>query len=204
MPTLKSEWGCPKCERETGKMVQILAQEGRLICPENSTHKWTDTPSFFADQPKMRFKPELLTAQQTDIAPLKLTMKNKTLSAARKKYGDKLEATVAQMIEQLTEGDMMIVGETDLGRIKDRMGQRPSNSSELVGMIYAKMCEVDEAKEDRDRAIKDLKAYESMSPGRVVVDLGQNLQAAIDKADGVPVKLWLESKIATALQENWF
>lgn len=152
----------------------------------------------------MDFKPELLKAQQTDIAPLKLTMKNKTLSAARNKYGDKLEATVAQMIEQLTEGDMMIVGETDLGRIKDRMGQRPSNSSELVGMIYAKMCEVDEAKEDRDRAIKDLKAYESMSPGRVVVDLGQNLQAAIDKADGVPVKLWLESKIATALQENWF
>lgn len=204
MPTLRSEFSCPKCKRETGKLVQILASDGRLSCPENSGHRWVDTPSFFNDHPTMDFKPELLKAQQTDIAPLKLTMKNKTLSAARNKYGDKLEATVAQMIEQLTEGDMMIVGETDLGRIKDRMGQRPSNSSELVGMIYAKMCEVDEAKEDRDRAIKDLKAYESMSPGRVVVDLGQNLQAAIDKADGVPVKLWLESKIATALQENWF
>ena len=205
MPTLKCEFSCPLCKRESGKIVQILASEGRLTCPDNSSHRWVDTAAFFADNPTMDFKPQLIKATQTDIGPLKLTLKNHLIAAAQAKFGDKLDATVGQLIESLVEGDMMVIGETDLKRIQDRMGQRPSNSSELYGMIYAKMCEVDEAKEERDRALKDLKAYEGMSMGRVVVDLAQNYPAAVEKAKNAeqPLKLWLETSVANMIENNW-
>ena len=117
-----------------------------------------------------------------------------------------MDAAVAEVLLQLVDGDVMIVGETDKQRLFDRLGQKFSNSGELVGVVYAKMCEVDEAKGERDAAVEDLKAYESRSPGRIVVDLADQFSVAQSKAKDAetPLKVWLEDQLRNALQNNWF
>ena len=73
-------------------------------------------------------------------------------------------------------------------------------------MIYALGCEVEEAKQITDNAQRDLKAYEGMAPGRVVVDLGDQYQEAVEKSRGAgqPLKFYVETNLKNALRDNWF
>jgi len=209
MPAFKTEFSCPKCKRETGQSNQISAAEGRLTCPANSNHRWDDTAAFYADGPQMEFKvgPAKFppVEGQTPIT-LKIPLRIKTDLSAQWGSDEAVSARVADILLQMAEGEVMILGMTDKGRLFDRLGQKFSNSSELVGIVYAKMCEVDEAKGERDAAVEDLKAYESRSPGRVIVDLGDQFATAQAKAKDAetPLKLWIEERTRMALQENWF
>lgn len=209
MPVFKTEFSCPKCKRETGQSNQISAAEGRLTCPANSNHRWADTAAFYADGPQMEFKvgPAKFppVEGQTPIT-LKIPLRIKTDLSAQWGSDEAVSARVVDILLQMAEGEVTILGMTDKGRLFDRLGQKFSNSSELVGIVYAKMCEVDEAKGERDAAVEDLKAYESRSPGRVIVDLGDQFATAQAKAKDAetPLKLWIEERTRMALQENWF
>ena len=209
MPQFKTEFSCPKCKRETGQSNQISAADGRLICPANSNHKWVDTPSFYADGPVMEFKvgPAKFppVEGQTPIT-LKIPLRLKTELETRWGAEEAVSAKIVDVLLQLVDGDVMVLGQTDMSRLFDRLGEKFSNSSELVGVVYAKMCEVDEARGERDSAIEDLKAYESRSPGRIVLDLGDQFSAAQAKAKDAeaPLKVWLEERVNTALTNNWF
>jgi hypothetical protein len=142
---------------------------------------------------------------QTPIT-LKIPLRIKTDLSAQWGSDEAVSARVVDILLQMAEGEVTILGMTDKGRLFDRLGQKFSNSSELVGIVYAKMCEVDEAKGERDAAVEDLKAYESRSPGRVIVDLGDQFATAQAKAKDAetPLKLWIEERTRMALQENWF
>ena len=209
MPVLKTEFACPKCKRETGKSTQIMAAEGRLTCPANSNHKWEDTAAFYADGATMEFKVGPAKFPPVEgLTPFTLKIPLRIKSELEKRWGteDAVSARIADVLLQLVDGDVMIVGQTDMGRLFDRLGQKFTNSSELVGVVYAKMCEVDEAKAEATAATEDLKAYESRSPGRVVVDLGDQFATAQAKAKDAetPLKLWLDERLRAALVDNWF
>ena len=209
MPQLKTEWACPKCKRETGASTQIVANEGRLSCPANSNHRWVDTADFYSDGATMEFKvgPAKFppVEGQTPIT-LKIPLRIKTELAAQWGSDEAVSARVADVLLQMSEGEVMIVGVTDKGRLFDRLGAKFTNSSELVGIVYAKMCEVDEAKGERDAAIEDLKAYESRSPGRIVIDLGGQFETAKAKAKDaeMPLKEWAETQLRNGIENNWF
>jgi hypothetical protein len=209
MPVFKTEFSCPKCKRETGQSNQISAAEGRLTCPANSNHKWDDTAAFYADGPQMEFKvgPAKFppVEGQTPIT-LKIPLRIKTELATRWGTEEAVAAKISDVLLQLVDGEVMVVGQTDMTRLFERLGQKFSNSSELVGVVYAKMCEVDEAKAERDSAVEDLKAYESRSPGRIIVDLGDQFETAKGKAKDAesPVKIWVEDQLRNALANNWF
>jgi hypothetical protein len=209
MPQFKTEFSCPKCKRETGQSNQISAAEGRLTCPVNSNHRWGDTAAFYADGPVMEFKvgPAKFppVEGQTPIT-LKIPLRIKTELEQRWGAEEAVSAKVSDVLLQLTDGDVMVVGQTDISRLVDRLGQKFANSSELVGIVYAKMCEVDEAKAERDAAVEDLKAYESRSPGRVVINLGDQLSTAQAKAKDaeMPVAVWVEMQLKNGIENNWF
>jgi hypothetical protein len=207
MPQLKTEFCCPACEKATGKHVQILAADGKLICPENSNHRWIDTPSFYADNPKMVFHvgPAKFPPVEGQT-PITLKVPQRIKDALDSRYSAGLESVVANVLLQLVDGDVMVVGQTDMARLFERLGQKFSNSSELVGVVYAKMCEVDEVKAERDAAVADLKAYEGRSIGRVVVDLGDQYATAQAKAKDAeqPLKQWVDDQLRNALANNWF
>lgn len=209
MPTIKTEFGCVFCERKTGKQVQILASEGKLICPENPAHRWEDTASFYADQPKMIFKvgPAKFPPVEGQT-PITIKVPLHLKDSLETRYKDGLSAAVADVLLQMVNGAPLMIGQTDVERLRDRLGKIPENSSDLVGMVYAMICQAEDAKAERDEAIKDLKAYEGMSRGRVVIDLGQNYEAAVAKAKDaeppMPVAVWLQQRVKSALDDNWF
>ena len=208
MPVFKTEFSCPKCKRETGQSNQISAAEGRLTCPANSNHRWEDTAAFYADGPQMEFKvgPAKFPPVEGQT-PITLKIPQRLKDSLDSRYSAGLDTVVANILLQLVDGDVMVVGQTDMGRLKERLGQPFENSSELVGVVYAKMCEVDEAKEAATAATEDLKAYESRSPGRIVVDLGDQFEAAQGKAKDceppMPLKMWAESRLQMIIRENW-
>ena len=209
MPSFKTEFCCPLCEKATGKQVQISATEGKLSCPENSTHRWVDTPSFYADNPKMVFKvgPAKFPPVEGQT-PITIKVPLHLKDSLEQRYKDGLSAAVADVLLQMVNGAPLMIGQTDVERLRDRLGKTPENSSDLVGMVYAKICEADDAKAERDEAVKDLKAFEGMSRGRVVVDLGDFYESAAAKAKDseppLPVGQYVQRMVRTALENNWF
>jgi hypothetical protein len=207
MPVFKTEFACRLCKDATGKSVQIVAVGGKLECPNG--HSWNDTATFQAMHGKdmMEFKvaPPVFPPQQNHT-PITVTVPNSVKDAAQAKFGDKLNPTIAGLLQMLCEGDILIINATDLQRISDKLGKRPSSSSELYGMIYALGCEMEDAKQITESAQRDLKAYEGMAPGRVVVDLGDQYSECVErsKTAGQPLKFWVESNLRNAVKDNWF
>ena len=78
----------------------------------------------------------------------------------------------------MAEGEIMIVGKNDAERIATLFGEKPKNGSHLFGLIYALQQQVADAKAEADTATKDLKAYEGLAPGRVVIRFGEQWQNA--------------------------
>lgn len=206
MPLMKTEFSCPTC-RNMGQKNQILANAGELVCSVNGSHKWNDTMLFKAENPSMDFKvaPPLPTVQEHH-RPLQLMVPMGLAEALAAKFGDKLGPTAASILMQMVEGNILIVGQTDLDRIKLVLGKIPASSSELFGMIYAKDQEITDYKATAETAQAEVKAYEGMSTGRVLVDLGDQLQSAKDLARGaeMPLKVWCETKLREGISNGWF
>jgi hypothetical protein len=201
---VKTEFSCPTCKRTTGTAVQVVANMGKLSCPKG--HTWADTADFYSENPIMEFKVEIpKNLPQQNYAPLTISVPLPLKQHLEATYGEKLSATVAAVLSQLSVNSM-VISDGDLQRLAERLGARPKNSSELVGLIYSKTCETDDAKQERDIAVKDLKAYEGMSPGRIVIDLSDQLVTAQTKAQdaALPVKVWCERVFTGALRDNWF
>ncbi len=207
MALIKSEFSCPICKKTTGALHQIYANLGELSCSFNPAHKWNDYIEFQNLGPTMDFKPEKQKAlPQQNHTPLTISVPIPLKAKLDEVYGDKMAATVVSVLNQMSEGQAMMIPETDVVRLTDRLGKRPVNSGELIGLVYAKTCEADDAKSERDTAVKDLKAYEGMAIGRIVIDLGDQLATAQAKAQDAeqPLKYWAEKQFRNALESGWF
>lgn len=209
MPLQKSEYACPRCKRETGKSSQIVANMGELLCSENGTHRWPDVVSFLEEKPTMEFKVDLpKVLPQQNYTPYTVSIPIGLKDALEKTYGEKAGPTVASILMQMIEGRVMIVGQTDLDRLGSAqgLGKVPENSGEMFGMIFALREEVAEAKMIADAAQRDVKAYEGISIGRTVVDLGDQYQAATVKAQdaSLPLGAWASKALRDGLENGWF
>jgi hypothetical protein len=206
---VKTEFQCPKCKRETGKSIQIEAVAGVISCPANAGHRWPDTAAFYADGAVMVFKVGPAKFPPVD-GQIDYTVKipKRIKGLLDSSFGDSIHAKIANLLTLMAEGggDVMLVGKVDYDRIADKLGKKPRDSSELYGILCATMAEVDEAKQERDSAVQDLKAYEGISRGRVVVDLGEQFEYAAGKAkdENLPTKVWIERNLINALGNNWF
>jgi hypothetical protein len=206
MPLIRSEYSCPRCKK-AGVKSQIVANLGQLMCEQNPDHSWVDTFAFYSENPVMEFKVEIpKNLPQQNHAPMTVSLPIGMEQALSAKYGDRVNNTVASVLQQMLEGDMLIIGKTDYDRLAQHIGKNPGSAGELVGMVYAMKCESDDQKQIAEAAAKDLKAYESMSPGRVVVDLGSQLSNVMEKARDaeLPLKLYVERKFLEGIENGWF
>jgi hypothetical protein len=198
----KTEFACPTCGE------QITAGPSGIICSANPSHRWNDTIEFYATNPQMKFKIEPPKAlPQEHHEPFALSLPIGVKDAFIAKFGEKAGVTIASVLMQMIEGNMMIIGQTDLDRLAkgEVLGKTPQNASELVGMVYSLRLDVDNEKAIAASATQDLKAYEGMSRGSVVVNLGDQYQNAVDKARGaeVPLKVFIERAVIQFLADNW-
>jgi hypothetical protein len=206
MAMIRTEFSCPKCKKITGELNRIHADAGELRCSKEPGHIWKDTITFFDDGPSIDFKPEIPeNLPQESHTPLTVSVPIALKDHLEQSYGKKLQATVVAVLSQMSPNTMTIA-ETDLQRLRDHLGKMPVNSSELVGLIYAKVCEATDAREERNEAVKDLKAYEDRSPGRIILDLGDQYQTAqqLAKDADMPLKMWAEQRFKNAVESNWF
>lgn len=202
----QTEFSCPRCKK-LGIKSQIHAGSGGINCEVNSEHKWNDSQVFASEGPEIEFVVEVpRNLPQEGRTPVTLSVPVGLMQALSARYADKTEATMVSILRQMDEGELLIIGKTDFDRLVAHLGKKPTSAGELVGMVYALKEEAKDQKELADIAVKDLKAYEGISPGRVVVDLGENYQTAVDMARGqeLPLKFWVEQKLKDGITNNWF
>ena len=71
------------------------------------------------------------------------------------KFGGTSESTIAGVLAMLSEGDILIVPESDLQRMKERFGKRPESSGELFGLMYSMSMDLETEKLTADTARKE-------------------------------------------------
>jgi hypothetical protein len=206
MPLVATEYACPLC-KAANLTSQINASDGALTCSMNPSNVWRDIQAFKDLKPRMeftvsqpKFQPQINHVEMKVMVPLGIKTTLET------KMAGKLEATVAGILSMLAEGDILIIPSQDLDRMKQRLGKKPESSGELFGMLFALGEQVTEAKQIAETASNEVKAYESRSPGSVVIDLGAHFTYAVEKAkdENMPVKLWIQDRMKNALENQWF
>jgi len=111
----------------------------------------------------------------------------------------------------VVEGQTMIIPPIDTKRIKEKLGEFGiadplRNSADLYGMLYTLGEKLREKTEEARQAGDDLKAYEGISRGTTLISLGAQYQNAVEKAkaEGLPLRVYIERSLITALENNWF
>jgi hypothetical protein len=147
-----------------------------------------------------------VVAVQQNHIKFEVSVPPRVKTALESRFGARVLETVAATLAMLSEGDVLIIPDSDLQRMKERLGKKPESSGELFGLIYNVGMELESAQLARDNAEKDLKAYEGRAYGMSVIDLGKNFQNANERAraENLPLKIWLEQRVANALENNWF
>lgn len=209
MSIVRTGYSCPLCKRETGDTNEILADSNRLRCSKVEAHVFPDLEEFRAMNPTIDFvqvqeKPK----PQENQTSINVTLSVPVYNALLARYGDRMGAAATGALKILVEGEAMIISESDveqMGQIPG-MPERPKNARHLIGLIFAMGQQMTEAKQATDNMAADLKAYEGMSPGRVIVDLGTHFNTAKEKAaaEGLPTKVFVEQKVAMSLENNWW
>jgi hypothetical protein len=162
---------------------------------------------FYDLKPSLDFRQEQpKPAVQASHTPITVNVPVRVKNAIQSRFAEKADATVAGVLSMMAEGEVLVIGETDLQRLASVLKERPKNGSHLFGMITALLYERDEAKQIADAAAKDVKAYEGLSVGRVLIDLGAQYGAAANRAqaESLPLRVWVERAMVSALENNWF
>ena len=207
MPSFRTGYSCPSCKRVTGDTNEIVA-EGRILkCSKVEEHQWADMQDFLDLRPQIEFKMEQQkSVNQPNHTPITVNVPVRVKNSIQSRFGDKADATVAGVLSMMAEGEVLVVGETDLHRLATILKERPKNGSHLYGMVYALTEEIKEAKQLSEAAVKDLKAYEGMSVGRVVVNLEDQFANASDRAraENMPLAVWVSRCLKNGLENSWF
>jgi len=214
MPTIKTEFSCPKCKKENGVLNQIVASGGSFRCLGNNDHIWSDAQKFSEEGLTVDFKVEMpRDLPQADHTPMTITVPIATKEALEKKYEDRsrMNATISSLLQTMAEGKHMLIPEVDIERIFQKLKElgfpnAPRNSSELFGILFTLGEKVEEEKQKADNAARDLQAYQGISIGRVIVNLGEVYQQAVEnaRAANLPLPLYCEQNLKNAISNNWF
>ena len=200
LPTVKTRYACPSCS------AQIVAENRQLICSANRSHSWNDIATFMGLNPQVKYeesKPPVVVQQ--NHVKVEVTVPPRVKAGLEAKFGNASSSTIAGVLEMLSEGEILIIPESDLERMKQRFGKKPESSGELFGMIYSLGMDADSSKEAAEIARRDVMAYEGRNPGAVLIDLGPLYGAVVEKAKDAnePTKVYVERVLKTVVENNW-
>lgn len=201
MPTVKTRYACPSCS------AQIVAENRQLVCSANRSHSWNDIATFMGLNPQVKYeesKPPVVVQQ--NHVKVEVTVPPRVKAGLEAKFGNASSSTIAGVLDMLSEGEVLIIPESDLQRIKEKFGKRPESSGELFGMIYNLTMELETEKLIADEAKKDVAIYEGRNPGAVLVNLGPLYGPVMEKAreQNETAKMWIERNLKTAIENSWF
>jgi hypothetical protein len=197
---VKTRYACVHCG------AQINAENRQLICSANRSHSWNDVAAFMALNPQVKYeesKPPIVN--QPNHVKVEVTVPPRVKQGLESKFGTTSSSTIAGILGMLSEGEVLIVPEADLQRMKELLGKRPESAAEMFGLIYNLSMELETAKLVADEAKKDIAIYEGRNPGAVVVQLGPLYGTVVEKArdQGETAKLYVERVVKTVVDNNW-
>jgi hypothetical protein len=200
MPIVKTRYACPTCG------AQIQAENRVLVCSANRSHSWNDSNVFASLNPQVKYtesKPPL--AVQPNYVKVEVAVPPPVKQGLEARFGSTSSPTIAGVLGMLSEGEVMIVPQSDLQRMKELLGKVPESSSEMFGLVYNLSMELQTAKLIADEARKDVAIYEGRNPGAVLINLGALFGAVNEKArdQGETAKLWCERVIKHVIENNW-
>ena len=201
MPIVKTRYACPTCG------AQVQAENRKLVCSANPAHTWNDIATFQSLNPAVKYeesKPPIMV--QPNHVKVEVTVPPRVKQGLEAKFGTTSSSTISDILGMLAEGEILIVPESDLQRMKELLGKRPESSSEMFGLIYNLSMELETAKLIADEAKKDVAIYEGRNPGAVLINLGALFSSANEKAhsNNQTLKEWMEASVKTALENSWF
>ncbi len=198
---IPTRYACPSCGG------QIQAESGRLVCTANSNHVWNDIATFQSLNPQIKYeeaKPPVIVQQ--NHVKMEVSVPPRVKQGLDSKFGNTSSSTIAGVLGMLSEGEVMIVPESDLMRIKEKFGKRPESSAELFGLLYSLSMDLETANLIAENARREVQAYEGRNPNSVLIDLGSMYGPVLEKAkeQNEPMKVWLERNLKNAIENSWF
>lgn len=206
MPSAPTEFACPTCAA-AGKSNRINATDGALICTGDGSHLWRDTDTFLKLQPARAFTVAPPKFEDSTIrSELKIMVPVAVKQALETKFGAKTDSTIIGFLTMLTEGEVLVIPQSDLKLISEKLGSTPGSSGELKGMVYSAVMDRDTAVESEKIAAGKLAAIRGKNPDMVVINLGDQYEAGINQARGRDMQLdeFIESSVRNGLANSWF
>ncbi len=200
---------CPVCKEEGVLQNPFISNQDGLRC--NMGHKFKDTDDLMS-RPHNMVPVELPTAVQENYVTVNFQIPSGVLSALQTKYGgnqEKMRASFTALARALTAANTLILGEIELKRLSDAVGQPITNPAQLFGVITAKQKEIDELKESvKGQPEGQREAGGTMlRRGELVLWFNpDNTKQLTERAGANNVRLeeFLESFVGQAIENNWF
>lgn len=196
---------CPKCKNG----VRLFSKEGvGYYCVAG--HKWLDYEDLMSENPaKLDFKGT--PARQEGFIKINLDVPGSVASQLQKKFGDRLPATISALLDVISGPKFLMLGEDDIKRLTDQIGQEVKSSSLLVGKIFEYKQKIDE-----DAAtIKTLRTSlqsriarggAAITDATMVLELGDDLAAKVtEKAEskGMSPDEYVRTAATLAVEGDW-
>lgn len=203
---------CPRCRAEGQENIRLWVKDKVGYYCMAQQHVWKDLDSLMNANPrKMAFKGT--ATKQSGFKKITFEVPGSVEEQLIAKFGDRLGATFTALADVVSSPKFLLIGEYDLKRLSDKLGQDVTSSALLVGKLF----EFQEAKTESDETIKKLRSniarMASTRPGMavqtdstVVVDMGDDLSARLAaraEKNGMPVEEYIRQVTAMAIDGEW-
>ena len=133
-----TEFACPMC-LASGKEVRLMQSAAKfgLYCSENSAHIFQDTEEFLASNPKKMPLPKAAPRIQPGVEPFIVKIPTGLIEMLGKRFGQKLDASVAALLSVMTDPEAFVVVAEDVKRLRELFGSKIGSADALVGSVYS-------------------------------------------------------------------
>lgn len=177
---------CPRCKAAGKTGVRMFAREGAgYYCVGDPQHKWNDFDALMGENPeKLAYRG--IVAKQEGHIKIQVEVPAAVGEAFMKRFGDRGAATLSAVMNTLSDSRSMILSESDLRNIEDKLGKPVSNGSSIAGELYALKTELEQEKATTARLRTNLHTAArgsrvQVSDSTVIVDLGDELAEKVNQ-----------------------
>lgn len=211
-PNQKQNTGveCPECKAQGVEQNPVWSLPGvGLEC--NSGHRYRDTEQLMS-RPHGTVPVAKRTTVQEGWVTVQFQISGSVAAELRSRYTDKdrLDATFAALCQHLVEPNMIMLGEIDIRRISDKVGQPVRSGTELFGIIHS-------LQESLNQTRDELRQKEANTPergsgvqlrrGEIIIWLNPQLSAKLHAkatAAATSDEQLLEQYATSGLENDWF
>lgn len=175
---------CPRCAAAGEADVRMFSREGVGYYCIKANHTWKDIDELMGENPqKLPYRGHV--TKQIGFQKVEVEVPPHVAEAFMKRFGDRGAATLASVMNVLSQPKAMLLGPADLQNIEERLGEPVTNPAFIAGKLFTLKTQLAEA-EERVRQLQanlqNVARGSRVSDSTVVVDLGDELAGKVRAA----------------------